>query len=189
MRRSLFLVVAAGVTLGCSGAPAVTPSDGKRVVVLDGDSGCMPDEPKPAPASLVVRARGAEEDKAPESKGEVESDGFPFPDDRGGILLRTSLRPSERMPPLSRARAPKHRPVPASLESPHLPLTPALVDARRMPMQNPRDVLQPRLVMEEAVFDLPLEPALPQMLIFFVGEKTKEASIDVNLPPLGAVAP
>jgi hypothetical protein len=158
MRRlSLLLILSACVAIGCSSRSPVPSAE--QVVIIDPSD------------SMDV------------SKDATDSDGFPFPDDRGGTLVRATVTPTERMPPLTRARAPKHRPVPASLESPPLPMTPVVAEVPRVPMQIRRDVLRPRLVTEETTVRSLEDPVLPQMVIFFVGEKTKEASVDVNLPP------
>lgn len=136
------------------------------------------------PGEQVVRAKVSKDDRAAPVKEEAgDKEGFQFPGDRGGALLAKVLPPT--VPEAlrnERRTTPKRTPAPPSLESPTVPLPPAVTMLPSAQLGPKRPLLQPRLVLEEALGD-PLELVVPQVQTFVAGNRVKLPSVDLNEPP------
>jgi hypothetical protein len=151
------------------------------------------------PEAITVRVARAspEEDDVPTPTKETpaaETTGFHFPADRGGELLSKELTPGASRPLAEPAPKPRRGTRLPQLESPEVPLPPSLADhAAPFPSAPSHRPLMPRLVTPEALFDLPLEVALPQAISMPSGARTREPSVDVQkpapLPILGQPTP
>jgi hypothetical protein len=140
--------------------------------------GIVVQKPTSDERSENVVARGKADDD------EVVTDGFRFPDDKGGELLARLLPPALDAAALKDhvPHAPPRSKAPPNLEVPTLPLPPALPGMPRVNLEPKRPVLLPRLVLDETLGEGVLLN-LPEAHIFVTGEKMKDKGIDVNQPP------
>jgi hypothetical protein len=157
--------------LSVGGLVAATAGCGRRVV---------------APAPDVAAA--ADPDLSPE-KAAGDGPPFHFPNDAGGALLAKVLPPADVNGPLKESAAGPRRPSPAGLTVPPLPLPPSQAAPPAAPAERNRKPLEPRLVVEETLGLVPGDPEPPQPRSFFVGDRIRLSSVNVNQPvPLPILA-
>jgi hypothetical protein len=191
LRFTLHAAIGSALLVGCLGASAVAPrasDDARRAEDDKKAEESAPDVRAKAPEAqdgggdrihgvqVVVKSRAT---RIPEVKSD---DGFPFPDDRGGALLRSLLPPSTRLP-ADHATGPRRKPPPADLETPRIPLSTPAFDLPHLPPERKRDSLRPRLVTEETILGELTSLVLPQAILFHAADKTRVPSVDVNQPP------
>ncbi|HZT81328.1 MAG TPA: hypothetical protein VFA26_13955 [Gemmataceae bacterium] len=132
----------------------------------------------------VARGQAPDEERPKPPKDEPPAtDGFRFPEDRGGELLARLLPPT--LPPATDPPGRQRRLLsPSAVEQPTLPLPPVPAQPPRLPPSKPKRPARPGPVPEE----LPLvgphaAAALPQAQTLPAGKRVKAAGPDVTQPP------
>jgi hypothetical protein len=161
--------------------------------IVGAASGCG----RPNVAAISPGAAAVEQ--APHSSGEADrgpaddrKDGdapvFQFPDDAGGQLLARVLPPADVKGPLNEPNPGPHRPTgvaPLAAPPPSLPLPPSQAAPPPVPGERNRKSPAPRLVSEETLGLGRGDPQPPAPRAFYVGDRTRLPSVDVNqAPPL-----
>ncbi len=123
---------------------------------------------------------------------EAATDGFDFPNDRGGKLLADLLAPSAKAEPLPSdlPAKPLRFPTPHSLERTDLPLPPSEAELPRKHSSEKLRPTRPRSVPEEQpLSEYRSDPTLPQHVLLPAGERAREWSPEINEPiPLPILA-
>ncbi len=102
---------------------------------------------------------------------------------------RRCRRPNRTGCLTSRAAGPRRLPPPAGLQTPPLPPPSSLAPPPLVPAEHNRQSVQPRLVVEETLGLGLGDPEPPQPRSFFVGDRIRLSSVDVNQPvPLPILA-
>src|SRR5579872_4401445 len=123
-------------------------------------------------APAAARAQAADEPAPAEEKAPPAPEGFRFPDDAGGALLAKVLPPSQAGGPAAdRARGPR-RSIRQKLDAPALPLPPSVPVLPRLPASK-RQLLRPRLTLEEGLDDVAGRAPLPQAPALPAGERVR----------------
>ena len=182
LNRTALLLVVGGILVASIGC---TRSSGVFTVV-------------PAPVPVVVRAEADNAPQEPPKKDEPtkDSEGFRFPEDRGGQLLGKVLLPSEKTssPPDSVTTGPRRLPGSPSLEQPSVPLTPSRLDVPRLPSVRKESSPRLRPLPDEAPLStFRTDPQPPQTQVLPAGERARVSGPDpiqpVVLPVLAQPLP
>jgi hypothetical protein len=144
---------------------------------------------RPLP-SLSLKELHLDSSNAPVEDAKEDSEGFRFPEDRGGQILSKLLPPSEKAVPLAEREVPApRRHPPPGLEKPLVPLPAVPAEMPRLPAGK-SPALRPRPLPE----DLPLaghlaDPTPPQAQTLHAGDRIRIPSVDASQPiPLPILA-
>ncbi len=170
LRRSALLLVGGVlvVSIGCTRSSAVFSA-------------------VPAPVTVAVRTQADDAAAEPPKKDEPakDSDGFRFPEDRGGQLLGKVLLPSEKTssPPDAVTPGPRRIAGSPTLELPSVPLTPSRLDVPRLPSVKKESLPRLRPLPDEAPLStFSTDPQPPQTQVLPAGERTRVPGPDPNQP-------
>ena len=165
--------------LALSFAIAAVGCSRPSVAVSGGDLSAAESDPAPHAAPV------AGQETTTDAPKDGETPPFQFPEDAGGLLLAKVLPPVDVPGPLNDPNpAPRHATPAPGLESPtlSLPLPPSQAPPPPVPGERTRKTPAPRLVIEEVLGLGRGDPEPPQPRSFFVGDRTRLPSIDVNEP-------
>jgi hypothetical protein len=163
---------------------------GFSVAVLLSLEGCASDKLSSSDGDVRRVSAAQDREKSNDQKKEEAGEPFKLPDDRAGRLLGQVLPPRTQQGPLRRHDRPAPPTVPApKFVEPAAPLPQGTALVSRAPAPTRKNVLRPRLVLDES-FDGSLdEPVLPRSPSFEAQKPTHVQSEDVSIPaPLPILA-
>ncbi len=153
-------------------------------VVVRGQSEYDPAEQEAPQVRKELEPRAVQEG----APAQGQSEGFRFPNDRGGALLARLLTPERQPLPADRPTGPRPRAVPRSLDNPAPELPPVATLVPHLPAGSGRTKLMPRLTLEETL-DGMAEPSRLSLAPLPEGERIRLPAADFNQPvPLPVLA-